>query len=90
MPWLSSPGIYYGYYHIFGFHFRPDPETEERAQRAIEQFFASNMIAPSPWSDPKARKSKKAVLATPSNQAGKQNTCTKRKYYKCNIDVVQN
>ena len=50
---------------------RPDPETEERAQRAIEQFFASNMIAPSPWSDPKSRK-KKAVLATPSSsQASK-------------------
>ena len=51
-------------------NFSPDPETEERAQRAIEQFFASNMIAPSPWSDPKMRK-KKAVLATPSSQASK-------------------
>ncbi|KAL4225206.1 hypothetical protein ACF0H5_015897 [Mactra antiquata] len=44
----------------------PDKETEERAQRAIDQFFANNLIHPSPWSDPK--KSKKNILpATPAS-----------------------
>ena len=48
--------------------YRPDRETEERAQRAIEQFFANNLIAPSPWSDPKKKKKKPILPATPANQ----------------------
>ncbi|KAK3103945.1 hypothetical protein FSP39_023117 [Pinctada imbricata] len=29
----------------------PDHEVEERAQKAIEKYFSSNLIAPSPWSE---------------------------------------
>ena len=28
---------------------RPDKEVEERAQKAIDNFFSNNLIAPSPW-----------------------------------------
>lgn len=45
-----------------------DRETEERAQRAIEQFFANNLIAPSPWSDPQKPKKKNILPATPGAQ----------------------
>ena len=45
-----------------------DAETEERAQRAIEQFFASNLIVPSPWSDPQKPRNKPVLPATPANQ----------------------
>ncbi|XP_053383754.1 uncharacterized protein LOC128549974 [Mercenaria mercenaria] len=46
----------------------PDRETEERAQRAIEQFFANNLIHPSPWSDPKKSKKKNILPVTPASQ----------------------
>lgn len=46
----------------------PDRETEERAQKAIEQFFASNLIHPSPWSDPKQQRKKNVLPVTPLSQ----------------------
>ncbi|XP_052801620.1 uncharacterized protein LOC128232223 isoform X2 [Mya arenaria] len=52
--------------HDHGLHL--DRETEERAQRAIEQFFANNLVVPSPWSDPKKPRKKPVLPATPGNQ----------------------
>ncbi|KAH3830388.1 uncharacterized protein LOC127877570 [Dreissena polymorpha] len=46
----------------------PDRETEERAQRAIEQFFANNLIVPSPWSDPQKPRKKNILPSTPGPQ----------------------
>ncbi|KAL3842629.1 hypothetical protein ACJMK2_020621 [Sinanodonta woodiana] len=43
-------------------HHLNDKDLEERAQRAIDQFFANHMIAPSPWSDDKKKVPKTAVL----------------------------
>jgi len=44
------------------FLFRPSKEAEERAQMAIENFFANNLIAPSPWSN--QTKATKKVITT--------------------------
>ena len=50
----------------FVYMYRLDRETEERAQRAIDQYFANNLIAPSPWSDPQKPKKKNILPATPN------------------------
>ncbi|KAK3600785.1 hypothetical protein CHS0354_009216 [Potamilus streckersoni] len=52
-----------------------DKDVEEKVQRAIDQFFANHMIAPSPWSDDKKKAPKTTVLQpgsegqSPSNLA---------------------
>ncbi|OWF51940.1 uncharacterized protein LOC110448430 [Mizuhopecten yessoensis] len=52
-------------------HSIPDRETEARVQQAIEKYFSSNLVAPSPWTDPKAP----VVKTTPNSDERLPKAC---------------
>ncbi|XP_069133731.1 protein aurora borealis-like [Argopecten irradians] len=52
-------------------HSIPDKETEARVQQAIEKYFSNNLVAPSPWSDPKAP----VVKTTPNSDERLPKSC---------------
>ncbi|XP_033751356.1 protein aurora borealis-like [Pecten maximus] len=52
-------------------HSIPDKETEARVQQAIEKYFSSNLVAPSPWSDPKAP----VIKTTPNSDERLPKSC---------------
>ncbi|XP_060074440.1 protein aurora borealis-like [Ylistrum balloti] len=52
-------------------HSLPDRETEARVQQAIEKYFSDNLVAPSPWSDPKAP----VIKTTPNSDERLPKSC---------------